>query len=115
MFIFKLAAPLGRYGDANQYDIHELKLALNYLGYYTPPSFEGIEETREPTLFDALAQFQRDNNIKESDYVSPYDPTVYALRDALINSDRAGQYIWRTVGDDRVRDEHAARKGQIFT
>lgn len=26
-----------------------------------------------------------------------------------------GQYIWRTVKDDRVRPEHAAREGQIFS
>lgn len=26
-----------------------------------------------------------------------------------------GSYKWRTVGDDRVRDEHLAREGQTFT
>ena len=28
---------------------------------------------------------------------------------------KSGQYIWHTVGDDKVRPEHAARDGTIFS
>jgi len=27
----------------------------------------------------------------------------------------SGQYIWRTVQDDKVRDDHAARAGETFS
>ena len=29
-------------------------------------------------------------------------------------TEQHGKYIWRTQGDDRVRSEHAARKGEVF-
>ena len=30
------------------------------------------------------------------------------------NEDEATHYIWRTVGDDKVREEHAVREGKVF-
>mgnify|MGYP002843241913 CR=1 FL=1 len=30
------------------------------------------------------------------------------------NEDEATHYIWRTVGDDKVREEHAAREDKVF-
>ncbi len=114
MMKFRLAAPLGRYGDINPYDVHYLKTALNQLGYYTPDRMTGIEEDREPALFDAINKFQQDHDLPPADWLQPFSPTVYAIDRELKKQNPVERYIWRTVGDERVRDGHAGREGQVF-
>tara|TARA_B100001248_G_scaffold201654_1_gene155893 strand:- start:346 stop:621 length:276 start_codon:yes stop_codon:yes gene_type:complete len=31
------------------------------------------------------------------------------------SSEKEGQYIWRTSGDDKVRTSHAMREGKVFS
>lgn len=112
---FALTAPLGPYGYAENYDIHAIKTALNQLGYYTPPMETGIEEMRDPALFKAINAFQKDNDIAPDDHLMPRDATATAIDEGLKSQDPAERYVWRTVGDSRVRDEHATRDGQIYT
>ncbi|MDB2683091.1 phage minor head protein [Alphaproteobacteria bacterium] len=91
-----------------------IKTALNHLGYYTPPPRIGIEENLDVAMFNAVNKFQRDNGLLEGDHLMPHDATMRKLNEQLNQQDKTGRYIWRTVKDDRVRDDHAEREGKIF-
>lgn len=92
-------------------DTHALKNALNRLGYYRPPASIGITPIPDREIFDALRRFQQDRGLRADSVMRPNDETHNALNDLLRRQDRNGKYIWRTVGDSRVRASHAALEG----
>ncbi|MCF8496738.1 MAG: hypothetical protein K9G62_08770 [Alphaproteobacteria bacterium] len=109
-----LIQPFSVHGRYDDFDTRQVKRALSRLGYYTPDTRAGMDENRRPALFAALNAFRRDKGLPESDYLMPFDSTVYALNAAVEKHGNASRYVWRTRKDDRVRDEHAAREGRIF-
>ncbi len=110
---------IGREKEADGYDIRKVKAALNRLGYYTPDETAGITQEAEPAFFTALKAFQRQNGIEPDGRIGPGSLSERALNDAVkthnVNSLFAGWYIWRTVGDEKVRGNHAQREARIFS
>ncbi len=96
-----LSKPFARNTQVDDDDVRQIKKALNRLGYYVP----------DDAVFTALKQFQTDHGLSPSGMVRPGDETIAALNNAITNAPDS-QYIWRTVGDGRVRGQHAALAGQ---
>lgn len=93
--------------DVDGYDVRQMKKALNRLRYYMPPRDSGISAIIDGAVFKSLKQFQADRGLKATGVARPNDKTVTAMNEALAEKPD-GKYIWRTVGDEDVRPEHAA-------
>lgn len=96
--------------------VRETKLALNRLGYYLP-GHDGInDDPNDPAFADALYAFRRVKTIPfdETD-IGPGSLTDRILLEELAREDKDANYIWCTVGDEKVREEHAARNGKIYS
>lgn len=63
-------------------------------------------------MFAALTSFQSDNNLPATAAIRPDDDTLAALNEAVAQTPE-GTYIWRTVGDDKVRSTHAELNGTV--
>ncbi len=112
----KVNGPVGRISPADPDDARELGRTLNHLGYFSPDPRTGFIPARaESLLFEALQKFQHDHGIFPSGAVRPGDDTVKAINKALRENAESGRaYVWRTVGDGKVRSAHAAHAGKIF-
>lgn len=102
--------PFASNGKADEFDVRQMKKALNRLGYYPPYDATGITDTPDRAVFDALRSFQSDHGLSATGTAKPDDETLTTLNTAIENAPD-GEYIWRTVGDDRVRGAHAALNG----
>lgn len=96
-----------RNGKADDWDIRQLKKALNRLGYYMPDSQVGINGTPDQRLFAGITQYQKDRGLKVTDTITPDGETLQRLN-ADLSQTPDGYYIWRTVEDGKVRNSHAA-------
>ena len=107
----KLSRPFASNGKVDAYDTHQIKAALNRLGYYTPHKDSGITGIPDADVFAALKRFQADQGLAQTGRMKPGDETALRLGTAAQN--QRGQYIWRTVGNDKVRSSHAALSGTV--
>lgn len=101
-----LSKRLARNTPADEFDVRQLKKALNRLGYYQPLATTGITGIPDAALFTALKSFQRDQGLRPDGVVTPDSVTIQKLNSEVSKAPE-GQYIWRTTGDNRVREEHA--------
>jgi len=85
---------------------------LNRLGYYQPYEQTGITGIPDAGVFAALKSFQKDQGLRPTGTAKPGDDTVKALNREFDNK-KSGKYIWRTVGDGRVRKSHAELDGTL--
>lgn len=108
----ELNKPFAGNGGADEYDVRQMKKALNRLGYYMPYDKTGITGIPDRAVFTALKSFQKDTGLRATGTAKPGDETMAALNGALAKKPD-GQYVWRTVGDSRVRPEHAALDGTV--
>lgn len=93
-------------GDVDPFDVKQMKKALNRLGYYQPHETVGITGIPDTHVFAALKAFQKNHDLKVTGNAKPGDETIDALNREVAKTPE-GQYIWRTVEDDRVRSNHA--------
>jgi peptidoglycan hydrolase-like protein with peptidoglycan-binding domain len=108
----KLQKPFARNSKVEEYDVRQIKKALNRLGYYAPLESTGITGIPDAAVFQALKTFQQDQSLPATGTAKPGDETVIALnRQAAKTPD--GSYIWRTVEDDKVRSAHVQYNRQI--
>lgn len=108
----KLDKPFASNGGADESDTRQIKKALNRLGYYRPYEKTGITGIPDRGVFTALKEFQKDRSLAAMGEIRPGDETVEALN-AAAEKTLDGFYIWRTVGDDKVRSSHAALNGMV--
>ena len=108
----KITKPLAGDSPAEPFDVRQLKGALNRLGYYEPYEKIGMTGIPDAQMFTGLKQFQNDYGLRASGVIKPDDETQQALNNALSFADD-GYYIWRTVGDDKVREGHATLNGHL--
>jgi peptidoglycan hydrolase-like protein with peptidoglycan-binding domain len=108
----KLSKPFSPNSKVDEYDVRQIKKALNRLGYYQPYEKTGITGIPDREVFEALKEFQKDNGLRPTGETKPGDETIQTL-DEEVTKIPDGYYIWRTVGDDKVRDSHAALDGAI--
>lgn len=108
-----LKGPLAADSAAGDFDVRQMKKALNRLGFYTPPYKDiGITGLTDNALFAAIRAYQTVRGLLVTGQIKPDDETLNALNDDLATAPE-GYYIWRTVGDDKVRSEHAQYNGTI--
>ncbi len=111
----KLTNRVTKNGEADAADVHALKAALNRLGYYTPDPAIGMTGEAEQALWDSLYAFQRRHTLYYNDTkIGPGSTTERIINRELDALGDDGFYIWRTVGDGKVRGEHATRAGKRF-
>ncbi|GJL85583.1 MAG: hypothetical protein DHS20C02_13580 [Micavibrio sp.] len=103
----KLNKPFGSNSDVDEFDVKQIKKALNRLGYYMPFEKIGITGIPDAEVFTALKTFQSDQGLEPTGTAKPDDETVKSLS-SIAAKKKSGKYIWRTAGDDRVRGSHAA-------
>jgi hypothetical protein len=108
----QLNKPFAANSAVDEFDTRQIKKALNRLGYYQPYEKTGITGIPDTDVFAALKAFQKDRGLTPTGTAKPDDETVKALNGESAKK-RNGQYIWRTVGDRRVRPEHAALDGTL--
>ncbi len=102
----KLSRPFAANGKVDEFDVKQMKKALNRLGYYQPYEKTGITGIPDADVFAALKAFQKDHSLSANGAAKPDDETIRALNKETSKTPE-GQYIWRTVEDDRVRNSHA--------
>lgn len=90
--IITLSQNLARNGQADPYDVRQVKKALNRLGYYQLYAKTGVTGLADADLFNALQKFQTDAGLKPSGTLKPGDETVAALNNQAIAAPE-GSYI----------------------
>ncbi|MCB9988629.1 MAG: peptidoglycan-binding protein [Rhodospirillales bacterium] len=108
----ELSEAFVRDGRVDEFDTMQVKRALNRLGYYTPYEDVGITGIPDDAVFEALKAFQADSGLPATGALRPGDESLKALNAALTGAPD-GFYIWRTVGDGKVRPAHAALNGTV--
>ncbi len=115
---FKIKRLLASSARADLSDSLRTKKALRRLGYYDTPDY-GLTPYPDRPLFDGLSSLQNDIGLMRTGEMRPGDDTERSINLALKSLDSSGAesstYIWRTRGDSKVRSEHAARDGQVFS
>lgn len=102
----ELAQPFAANGKVDEFDVKQMKKALNRLGYYQPYEKVGITGIADMGVFNALKKFQKDRGLTATGSAKPDDETVRAINKEASKTPE-GQYIWRTVEDEKVRKGHA--------
>jgi hypothetical protein len=102
----ELSKPFLPNGAVDEYDVRQMKKALNRLGYYTPYEKIGITDIPDSAVFEALKNFQRDHGLNTTGTAKPTDKTIAKLNEK-IKQEPEGYYIWRTAEDSKVRAAHA--------
>lgn len=88
--------PFAADSAADEFDVRQMKKALNRLGYYTPYDKVGITGIPDTAVFNALKRFQVDQGLPATGRVKPDDETIKALsREAAKTPE--GFYVWRMV------------------
>ncbi|MDH5722994.1 MAG: peptidoglycan-binding protein [Alphaproteobacteria bacterium] len=87
-------------------DVRQIKKALNRLGYYRPNKKTGITGISDAEIFEAIKVFQESQGLLPTGVVRPDDDTMKAINREIAGK-QEGLYIWHTVGDEKVRPEHA--------
>lgn len=108
----KLTGPFAPDTAVDEADMRQMKKALNRYGCYTPYKNTGITGISDGIVFSALKKFQKDHGLKATGTAKPDDETIEALN-KFLDENTSGKYIWHTVGDDKVRPEHAALDGTV--
>ena len=108
----KLNKPFAANSAVDEFDVRQMKKALNRLGYYQPYEKTGITGIPDAGVFSALKSFQKDQGLQATGTARPGDETIAKLSSEA-GKKKSGKYIWRTVGDNKVRDSHAELSGTI--
>ncbi len=108
----KLSKPFASNSAVDEFDVKQIKGALNRLGYYKPYEKVGMSGIPDTQVFAALKVFQKDQGLQPTGTAKPGDDTVSALsREAAKTPE--GYYVWRTKEDDKVRPSHAAHNWEV--
>lgn len=110
----QLEKELSPNSSVDEFDVLQVKRALNRLGYYFPYEDIGITGIPDSDLFQALKRFQINNGLPGTGTAKPGDGTIKALNTSIAEAPD-GKYVWRTVNDDLVRPGHAALDGEVRT
>ncbi|MCB1529748.1 MAG: peptidoglycan-binding protein [Rhodospirillales bacterium] len=108
----KLSKPFAANSAVDEFDVRQIKKALNRLGYYQPYEKTGITGIPDAGVFSALQSFQKDQGLQATGTARPGDETVSKLGHEA-GKKKSGKYIWRSVGDNKVRDSHAELNGTV--
>lgn len=61
----ELNKPFSANAAADEFDVRQMKKALNRLGYYRPYAKTGITDIADRAVFEALKTFQKDQGAKQ--------------------------------------------------
>ncbi len=102
----KLSKPFAPNSHVDEYDVRQIKKALNRLGYYQPYEKTGMTAIPDKEIFASLKSFQKDYGINETGEARPDDQTIKTLSKESSKTPK-GHYIWRAVEDNKSRKTHA--------
>ena len=108
----KLSQPISPNSAAASFDVLQVKKSLNRLGHYIPPADIGITDIPDAGLFTAIKAFQKLLGLPVTGIINTNDKTLSTINTEL-QKPQKGYYIWRTVHDEHVRADHAAKDGMI--
>lgn len=101
--IIELETTLVRGGQADAQDVRALKRALNCIGFYIPDKEKGMTGEAGPDFWDSLYAYQRARAMPFGEETGADSLTERFLNEDLAALDDNAVYVWRTVGDDKVR------------
>lgn len=101
-----LLKPFAPDGPVHEFDVRQMKKALNRLGYYTPYEKVGITGIPDASIFESLKRFQKNHGLPATGRAQPGDETVNRINQQN-ETEPDGYYMWRTAEDDKVRPAHA--------
>ncbi len=67
----KINKPFSANSAVDEFDVRQMKKALNRLGYYHPYKKVGITGIPDKAVFDALKSFQKDQGLQASGTAKP--------------------------------------------
>lgn len=108
----KLKKPFAANTAVDEFDVKQIKNALNRLGYYRPYEKVGMTGIPDTQVFGALKSFQKDHGLLPTGTAKPGDETILVLSREASKTPK-GYYVWRTKEDDKVRPSHAARNHEV--
>lgn len=108
----KLSRPFSGSNQVDEFDVKQVKKALNRVGFYVPYEKTGITGIPDAAVFTALKEFQKTHGLRATGAAKPEDETIRALNREAAKTPE-GSYIWHTVGDDHVRPSHAELNGTV--
>ena len=108
----KLNKPFAANSAMDEFDVKQIKKALNRLGYYKPYEKIGIHGIPDDGVFAALKSFQQDHGLQATGSAKPSDETIPKLSSEA-SQKKSRKYIWRTVGDSKVRSSYATLEGTV--
>lgn len=108
----KLNKPFAANSAVDEFDVKQIKKALNRLGYYQPFEKVGVTGIPDAGVFEGLKSFQKDHGLQATGTARPRDETISKLGNEA-GKKKKRKYIWRTVGDSKVRSSHAALDGTV--
>jgi peptidoglycan hydrolase-like protein with peptidoglycan-binding domain len=73
----KLSKPFAPNSQVDEYDVRQIKKALNRLGYYQPYEKTGITGIPDREVFEALKEFQKDNSLQPTGETKPGDESIH--------------------------------------
>lgn len=81
----ELSQPFATNSKVDEFDVKQMKKALNRLGYYQPYEKVGITGIADMEVFDALKVFQREHGLSATGSAKPGDETVQRLNEEASN------------------------------
>ena len=72
----KLSKPFAANSAVDEFDVRQIKKALNRLGYYQPYEKTGITGIPDAAVFEALKAFQKDQGLRPTGTARPGNETV---------------------------------------
>ncbi len=84
-----LTRPFGPDSNVEEYDVRQIKKALNRLGYYQPYEKTGMAGIPDKEIFASLKTFQKDYGIKITGEARPDDETIKILKKNRIKPQKA--------------------------
>lgn len=102
--------------DIDERDARDIAVALNHLGYYLPDPRTGIVPfDPDYKFFNAIKKFQNEHGLFPDGALRPGGETESAINEDLEKKEESEEfYVWRTMGDEKVRPSHADMNGQLF-
>ncbi len=79
----KINEPFASNGSVDEEDVRVIKLALNWLGYYTPYKKVGLTTIPDTGVFKAIKEFQADQKLAATGTMRPDDETIKAINNSV--------------------------------
>lgn len=113
---FTIIVPIGPTTGIIPSVVSNLKFFFNRLSLYFPDPAIGMNGFADTAFFTAIKSFQKSKCLIASGTINPYDETHKLMnKEHDVQANTGGLYIWRTVGDEKVRSSHSQYDNRVRT